>query len=63
MISLANKSGRFEIPHFTIHDLRRTALTGMARLGVAPLDLWADRLIAIVGGTGAHVVPMQARHA
>ena len=97
MISLANKSGRFEIPHWTIHDLRRTALTGMARLGVAPivlghvanhrtttragvtlavyqqytygaekraaLDLWADRLAAIVGDTGADVVPMRGRHA
>jgi integrase len=97
MISLANKSGRFDIPHWTIHDLRRTALTGMARLGVAPivlghvanhrtttragvtlavyqqysygaekrhaLDLWADRLAAIVGGSGADVVPMRGRHA
>jgi integrase len=92
MISLANKRGQFGIPHWTIHDLRRTALTGMARLGVAPivlghvanhrtttragvtlavyqqytyaaekraaLDLWADRLSAIVGGTGADVVPL-----
>ena len=87
---MANK--QFGIPHWTIHDLRRTALTGMAQLGVAPivlghvanhltttkagitlavyskynyaqekrtaLDLWADRLGAIVGGTGADVVPL-----
>jgi len=27
------------------------------------LDLWADRLAAIVGGSGADVVPMRGRHA
>jgi integrase len=87
--------GRFGVAHWTAHDLRRTALTGMARLGVSPtvlgfvanhrtmtrggvtmgvyvhytyeaekrqaLDLWADRLQAIVAGQGADVVPMQAR--
>jgi integrase len=97
MISLANKNGQFAIPQWTLHDLRRTALTGMARLGVAPivlghvanhrtttragvtlavyqqytygaekraaLDLWADRLGAIIGDTGADVVPMRGRHA
>jgi integrase len=31
--------GRFGIDHFTAHDLRRTALTGMAGLGVAPVVL------------------------
>ena len=89
--------GRFGIAPWSAHDLRRTALTGMARLGVAPivlghvanhrtttragitlavynqytyatekraaLDLWADRLNAIVGGTGADVVPIRGRHA
>jgi integrase len=29
--------GRFGIVHWTAHDLRRTALTGMAKLGVAPI--------------------------
>ena len=72
------------LEHWTAHDLRRSALTGMARLGVEPivlghianhrtttkaamtlsvyvhhayekekreaLELWADRLMAIVGG-------------
>jgi integrase len=38
-VSLANQRGLFGIPHWTIHDLRRTALTGMARLGVAPIVL------------------------
>jgi integrase len=30
---------RFGIPHWTVHDLRRSALTGMAKLGVAPIIL------------------------
>jgi integrase len=30
---------RFGIPHWTAHDLRRTALTKMAELGVAPIVL------------------------
>lgn len=87
----------FGLEHFVPHDLRRTALTKMAALGVEPivlghianhrgttragvtlaiyvkhsydaekaraLALWADRLTAIVGGTGADVVPMRGRHA
>jgi integrase len=35
----ANKVGRFGIDHWTAHDLRRSALTGMARLGVQPIVL------------------------
>jgi integrase len=35
----ANKAGRFGIASWTAHDLRRTALTGMARLGVLPIVL------------------------
>lgn len=31
--------GRFGMVHWTAHDLRRTAATGMARLGVAPIVL------------------------
>jgi integrase len=87
----------FGLAHWTPHDLRRTAFTGMAALGVEPvvlghvanhrtatragvtlavyvkhsydaekrraLDLWADRLSAIVGDTGADVVSMRGRHA
>jgi integrase len=30
---------RFGIPHWTVHDLRLTTLTGMAKLGVAPIVL------------------------
>jgi integrase len=89
--------GRFGIASWSAHDLRRTALTGMARLGVAPivlghvanhrtttragvtlavysqytydkekrsaLDLWAERLLAVVGDNAAAVTPIRARTA
>jgi integrase len=92
MVSTRNQ--QFGIPHWTIHDLRRTSLTGMARLGVAPiilghvanhrtttragvtlavysqytydkerraaLELWAERLKALVGTGAAAVVPMRS---
>jgi integrase len=93
-VSKARPLGRFGIAPWSAHDLRRTALTGMARLGVAPiilghvanhrtttragvtlavysqytydrekraaLDLWADRLTAIVqDGRPAHVVRLR----
>jgi integrase len=81
--------GRFEIAHWTAHDLRRTALTGMSKLGISPtvlgfvanhrtitrggitmgvyvhythdrekreaLELWADRLAAIIDSKGSVV--------
>jgi integrase len=88
--------GRFGIAAWSAHDLRRTCLDGMARLGVAPhtiahvanhrsisksgvtfahyvvhsfeaekrqaLDLWAERLEAIIAGPGtAAVVPLRNR--
>jgi integrase len=31
--------GRFGLEHWTAHDLRRTAVSGMARLGVPPIVL------------------------
>jgi integrase len=85
---------RFGIGQWTAHDLRRTALTGMAKLGVSPivlghianhrsvtkagmtlsvyvhhayerekregLDLWADRLKAIIAGEAVDVVPLRS---
>jgi len=85
--------GRFGIPHWTAHDLRRTALTNFAALGIPPvvagavanhvsvtkatitlavytqyiyekekreaLNMWADRLVAIVKCDGAVVVPLR----
>ncbi|MFW6028059.1 MAG: tyrosine-type recombinase/integrase [bacterium] len=81
------------MPAWTAHDLRRTALTQMGKLGIPPLvrghvanhrtitkagvtlgvydqwsyegekrealDMWADRLQAIIAGQGAEVVPMR----
>ena len=38
-ISKERPMGRFAIAPWSAHDLRRTALTGMARLGVAPIVL------------------------
>jgi integrase len=35
----ANQTNRFGVASWSAHDLRRTALTGMARLGVAPIVL------------------------
>jgi integrase len=83
------------VKDWTAHDLRRTALTAMARLGVEPLvlghianhrtttragmtlavyvrydygrekaaalELWADRLAAIVGTGAAKITPIRAR--
>jgi integrase len=94
-VSEDRPQGRFGIAHWTAHDLRRTALTKMAELGVAPivlghvanhrtttkagvtlsvytrydyakekreaLDLWSERLAAIIEGRGAAVVPMTVR--
>jgi integrase len=92
----ANGAGRFGVASWSAHDLRRSALTGMARLGVAPivlghvanhrtttragvtlavyqqytydkekraaLDLWAERLTAIVGDKAiSHIKPMVRR--
>jgi integrase len=37
--TISRAQDRFGIPHWTAHDLRRTALTGMAQLGVAPIVL------------------------
>ena len=81
------------MPSWTAHDLRRTVLTQMGKLGIPPLvrghvanhrtitkagvtlgvydqwsyeaekrqalDLWADRLQAIIEGKGADVLPMR----
>jgi integrase len=88
-------NGRFTIDHWTAHGLRRTALTGMGRLGVPPivsghvanhrgttkagitlqvyaqytydsekrsaLDLWAERVTALVGGDAAKILPLGKR--
>jgi integrase len=91
---LTNEINRRQLglDHWTLHDLRRTALTGMQRLGVSPvvlgaianhngggvtithyahhdyaaekrtaLNLWCDRLRALIAGEPvAVVVPLRA---
>ena len=92
--SIERARERFGIEHWTAHDLRRTALTNMAKLGVMPivlghianhrsvtkagmtlsvyvqhayerekregLNLWADRLKAIIAGEAVDVVPLRS---
>jgi hypothetical protein len=93
---LMERQKAFGLAHWRPHDLRRTGLTGIARLGVAPivlghianhrtttratitlsvyiahsyesakcqgLDLWADRLAAIVRGeTAAKLIALGPR--
>lgn len=55
---------KFGLPHFTAHDLRRTALTKMAELGVPPIvlghvnlskwyrEIWSEEGFGKVGGWG-----------
>ena len=35
--SITKAQGRFGLPHWTAHDLRRTALTKLGELGIAPI--------------------------
>lgn len=91
----ANVGNRFDIAAWSAHDLRRTCLTNLAKLGVPPhviahianhrsltkgsvtfahyvthsyeaekrqaLDLWSDRLTAIVGTGAAKVLSMRGQ--
>ena len=49
-----------DIPHWTFHDLRRTAATGMARLGIAVRV--TEAVLNHVSGTGAGIVAVYQRH-
>lgn len=49
-----------DIPRWTFHDLRRTAATGMARLGIAVRVTKA--VLNHVSGTGGGIVAVYQRH-
>lgn len=49
-----------EIPRWTFHDLRRTAATGMARLGI-PVRV-TEAVLNHVSGTGGGIVAVYQRH-
>jgi integrase len=49
------------IPHWTLHDLRRTATTGMARLNFAPHVV--DRILNHTSGTISGVAAVYNKHA
>ena len=49
-----------EIPHWTFHDLRRTAATGMAGLGI-PVRV-TEAVLNHVSGTGGGIVAVYQRH-
>ena len=48
------------MPHWTVHDIRRTAATGMARLGVPPQV--ADALLNQKGGVISGVAAVYIRY-
>lgn len=52
--------GAKSMPHWTIHDLRRTATTGMARLGIPPHV--ADALLNHKGGVVSGVAAVYNRY-
>jgi len=53
--------GKAEIEGWILHDLRRTAATGMARLNIAPHVV--DRILNHVSGTIRGVAAVYNRHA
>jgi integrase len=48
------------VPHFTLHDLRRSAASGMARIGVPVVVV--EKILAHTSGTLAGVVGVYQRH-
>lgn len=62
MEAIAAKERRepVEIPRWTFHDLRRTAATGMARLGIAVRV--TEAVLNHISGTGGGIVAVYQRH-
>lgn len=56
----AERGESVEIPHWTFHDLRRTAATGLARLGI-PVRV-TEAVLNHVSGTGGGIVAVYQRH-
>lgn len=59
-IAAEDAGGPIDIPAWTFHDLRRTAATGMARLGVAVRV--TEAVLNHVSGTGGGIVAVYQRH-
>lgn len=59
-IAVAEHGAPVEIPHWTFHDLRRTAATGMARLEV-PVRV-TEAVLNHVSGTGGGIVAVYQLH-
>jgi integrase len=59
-IAAKERGEAVEIPRWTFHDLRRTAATGMARLGI-PVRV-TESVLNHVSGTGSGIVAVYQRH-
>lgn len=59
-IAAEERGKAVEIPRWTFHDLRRTAATGMARLGI-PVRV-TEAVLNHVSGTGGGIVAVYQRH-
>ena len=59
-IASEERGEAIEIPHWTFHDLRRTAATGMAKLGI-PVRV-TEAVLNHVSGTAGGIVSVYQRH-